>query len=107
MRYEAKHSYFKQLARVMGNFKNISKTLAGRHQHYMCYEMINPSSYMANRTTYTGGTVHVCTFILDQLYIQCTSTCTCIKYVMYHHDIHFAVKHVIVNNLEWSVEVSS
>jgi len=24
---------------------------------------------------------------------------------MYHHDIHFAVKHVIVDDLEWSVEV--
>jgi len=24
---------------------------------------------------------------------------------MYHHDIHFAVKHVNVDDLEWSVEV--
>ena len=44
--------------------------------------------------------------LLDYLYIQCISTCTCIKYnVMYHHDIHVAVKHVIVDDLEWSVEV--
>ena len=55
MRYEAKHSYFKQLARVMGNFKNISKTLAERHQHYMCYHMMEPSTYMKTQISYTGG----------------------------------------------------
>ena len=37
MRYEAKHSYFKRLAKNAYNFKNIAKTLAKRHQHLMCY----------------------------------------------------------------------
>ena len=62
MRYEAKHSYFKQLARVLGNFKNISKTLASRHQHYMCYEMMNPSTYMRNQITYIHGRYYAAHF---------------------------------------------
>lgn len=37
MRYEAKHQYFKRWATIMGNFKNIAKTLAMHHQRYMCY----------------------------------------------------------------------
>ena len=55
MRYEAKHSYFKQLARVIGNFKNMPKSLANRHQHYMCYLMMEPSTYMKAQISYTGG----------------------------------------------------
>ena len=41
MRFEAKHSYFKQLAHAMGNFVNITYSLATRHQHYQCYLNIN------------------------------------------------------------------
>ena len=63
MRYEAKHSYFKHLARVLNNFKNISKTLASRHQHYMCYQMMNPSAYMRNQITYTGGIYYAFFFL--------------------------------------------
>jgi len=32
MRYEAKHGYFKRLAHIMCNFRNVCKTLAGRNQ---------------------------------------------------------------------------
>ena len=39
MRYEAKHRYFKRWASIMGNFKNISKTLAVHHQKHLCYQM--------------------------------------------------------------------
>ena len=42
MRYEAKHSYFKRLAKNAYNFKNIAKTLAKRHQHLMCYYLNSP-----------------------------------------------------------------
>ena len=55
MRYEAKHRYFKQLARVTGNFKNMPKTLAERHQHYMCYLLMEPSTYMKTQISYAGG----------------------------------------------------
>ena len=39
MRYEAKHKYFKKVSQVLGNFTNIAKTVAVRHQRYMCYKM--------------------------------------------------------------------
>lgn len=43
MRFEAKHQYFKQLARVMRNFMNVSSTLATRHQLKQCWEQITKS----------------------------------------------------------------
>ncbi len=58
MRYEAKHIYFKHLARVLGNFKNIAKTLANHHQLYMCYLMSQPSQYLRRKPEYTGGTCY-------------------------------------------------
>src|SRR5258705_8025513 len=36
MRYEAKHNFFKVLAGVVCNFKNIVKTMAFRHQLQLC-----------------------------------------------------------------------
>ena len=36
MRYEAKHSYFKQLAVSMGNCTNLPYSLAMRHQQLRC-----------------------------------------------------------------------
>ena len=45
MQYEAKHNYFKHLARVFGNFKNIARTLAEHHHQYMCYQMSEPANY--------------------------------------------------------------
>ena len=50
MRYEAKHSHFKHLARVIANFKNMAKTLAMRHQMYMCYHLSNPVGYFRTAT---------------------------------------------------------
>lgn len=41
MRFEAKHSYFKQLAQAMGNFINLPYSLAMRHQHLRCYQANN------------------------------------------------------------------
>ena len=47
MRSEAKH-YFKYLAIVLGNFKNIAKTLTYCHQHHMCYVLANPSAFLVD-----------------------------------------------------------
>ena len=38
MRFEAKHQYFKKLASVGKNFKNIDHTLAKQHQVKQCWE---------------------------------------------------------------------
>ena len=59
MRYEAKHNYFKHLARVLGNFKNIAKTFAD-HQQYMCYQMSEPAKYLRSTPEYTGGKKTCC-----------------------------------------------
>ena len=37
MQYEAKHSYFKRLAMFMGNFTNVSVSLAEHYQTRSCY----------------------------------------------------------------------
>ena len=39
MRFEGKHQYFKKLAGVVCNFKNICLTLARRHQLRLCWEL--------------------------------------------------------------------
>lgn len=39
MRYEAKHSYFKQLSHAIGNFINLPFTLSKRHQQFQCKNM--------------------------------------------------------------------
>ena len=43
MRYEAKHSFFKQVARFTNCFRNILLTLAGKHQFMMAYHMYSSS----------------------------------------------------------------
>lgn len=55
MRYEAKHSFFKHLSNILRNFKNVAKTLAVRHQHYMCYQMLNSDTFLRQPTMYTKG----------------------------------------------------
>lgn len=44
MRFEARHKYFKQIASRLGNFINITHTLATRHQQLQCYQRINTTS---------------------------------------------------------------
>lgn len=39
MRFEAKHHYFKRLAVMIGNFINLSFSLAKRHQEGLCYRL--------------------------------------------------------------------
>ncbi|XP_065675796.1 uncharacterized protein LOC136092003 [Hydra vulgaris] len=45
MRFEAKHQYFKQIARRVKNFKNITFTLAQRHEMRKCVMNFGRSSY--------------------------------------------------------------
>ena len=41
MRYEAKHNYLKKLSQKLGNFINLSWTLATRHQQWSCYQWMD------------------------------------------------------------------
>ena len=42
MHFEAKHQWFKKLAHNLGNFINVAKTLAWRHQRLSCYDLMGP-----------------------------------------------------------------
>lgn len=53
MRFEAKNSYFKRLAQSIGNFKNVCKTVAIRHQRLSCYNLAD-SSIFVNEITESG-----------------------------------------------------
>ena len=46
MQHEAKHSFFKHVSRIVRNFHNISRILAVKYQHYMCYQMLEPHTYL-------------------------------------------------------------
>lgn len=54
MRYEAKNKYFKKIAVSLGNFKNIGKTVATRHQRYMCYKT-TCGTFFGENTAYGSG----------------------------------------------------
>ena len=55
MRYEAKHKYFKKIAQVIGNFKNIEKTVAVRHQRFMCYKMTCSIDFLESEISFGPG----------------------------------------------------
>ena len=40
MRFEAKHRFFKRLGHIVCNYRNILKTLAERHQMFLCYHLM-------------------------------------------------------------------
>ncbi len=55
MRFEAKHKYFKKLAFVGRNYKNIAKTLAKRHQLRQCWEFASVE-YLKTKVQCSGET---------------------------------------------------
>lgn len=46
LRFEGKHSYFKDIARRVMCFKNIPKTLYFHHQRLMCYYLNSDSAFI-------------------------------------------------------------
>lgn len=52
MRFEAKHQYFKRVAHIMCNFKNVSYTLSKRHQLRQCWEQ-NSGDFLKEEPEYT------------------------------------------------------
>ena len=62
MRYEGKHSYFKQLIGRSKSFKNVPKTLAVAHQEALCLQLVGnynraDSSYLYAGDEYKGVTI--------------------------------------------------
>ena len=56
MRFEGKHRYFKKTAQTLGSFKNIAKTVAIRHQRYMCYKL-SCCQFLGEPNTYGSGNI--------------------------------------------------
>lgn len=52
MRFEAKHQYFKDIARKVRNRKNLSHTLAVRHQFLQCFAFIGSEDKSIPSTTH-------------------------------------------------------
>ena len=74
MRFEAKHQYFKSLASRMGNFINITYSLAVRQQCYQCYVLQSQSGFCAKHLKVGKGilllfTMYVCWSIKMCMYI--------------------------------------
>ena len=65
MRFESKHSYFKHLANMMGNFTNVCYSLSLRHQLYQCYLNLNKNDLPAERTEIGPGII-----LVMQLHVQ-------------------------------------
>ena len=67
MRFEGKHNYFKDLAHRLKCFKNISKTMAYRHQELVCYYVNSGSDcspFCKESKTGPGTCMYMCTYIL-------------------------------------------
>ena len=60
MRYEARHHFFKRLAQNVGNFINLSYTLAVRHQMLQCYYHQSASaSFLDNEVEIGPGVFNI------------------------------------------------
>lgn len=57
MRYESKNKFFKHIAVTLGNFINVEKTVANRHQRFMCYKMECSTNFLGGDTSYGCGTL--------------------------------------------------
>ena len=58
MRFEACHQYYKQLARITKNFRNIALTLSERHQYKACWQLSCDNALSAD-VSITGKQVTV------------------------------------------------
>ena len=58
MRYEALHSHFKTLARIMRNLKNLPWSMCYRFQTLRCAEMMDVCNEIPKKFLYTGDIVH-------------------------------------------------
>lgn len=60
MRFEAKHNYFKRLVEKINNFKNITYSLARRHQALQAYSLQSSAGNFLRMSLEVGpGTAYV------------------------------------------------
>jgi hypothetical protein len=69
MRYEAKNSYFSSIK--WKNFKNLPKSMAMKHQKWLCCQMLSPMGVSAENYLYEGDSVQKGEELqIDHLYPQ-------------------------------------
>ena len=71
MRLEGKNAHIKQL--VGKNFKNLPKSVAHRHQRYMCLQLLTPPGVKSTNFLYSGDEIKRGMYRL--IIVQCTCTC--------------------------------
>lgn len=55
MRFEGKHFFFKRFASIMNNFKNPLKSLAVKHQMYLCYRLLSGKTLTSKQKEVGNG----------------------------------------------------
>jgi len=73
----------RKLPRILGNFINIGKTVATRHQRYMCYKMTCSTNFLGEDTAFgTGIQVHTCNslYCITLLTLATSITVNNVKY---------------------------
>ena len=74
MRFEAKHNYFKKLVDKINNFKNITYSLARRHQALQAYlRQASAGNFLRNSLEVGPGREIIFTVFLIIIKIICTN----------------------------------
>ena len=77
MRFESKHNYFKELAHRVKCFKNIPKTMAQRHQEFMCYHLNGENSPFSKDSMAGPGTMYATYVVILCMLLICTYSIRC------------------------------
>ena len=86
------------------NCTEIPKTLAARHQHYMCYQMLESEKYLRHQDTCTGSQ---CTYIQVQvaLFILLTASSISIEDFEFSEEITHSLPELSLDTKLWRLEM--
>ena len=71
MRYEAKHNYLKKMGQNVGNYINISWTLAMSHQYLQCYNSISGDNLFETKPEIGPGIYYITYNMYYYIYNMC------------------------------------
>ncbi len=100
MRFEAKHQYFKKVARQTACFKNISKSLAKRHQMRQCWEMLGEEMLIASNQSLSKSVSTLFSKLSEDIQIA-IANCTNID--INANELVTSVKSLQLNNVKYKV----
>ena len=67
------------MSNIVRNFKNVPKTLANRHQLYMCYQMLDADKCLCPHDSHNGGMYGQSCIIISIMYILHSIMCKVIR----------------------------